>query len=63
MRTATVIGRGVLCRRGRAASAHAATQLATQLLAAVLRVDVLIREPPSVVGIKPRVAGVPSFFS
>ena len=49
--------------RAGAASARDATQLATQLLAAVLRVDVLIREPPSVVGIKPRVARVPSSFS
>ena len=34
---------GVLCRRGRAASARDATRLATQLLAAVPRADVLIQ--------------------
>ena len=42
--TATVVGQGgVLCRRGRAASARDATRLATQLLAAVPRADVLIQ--------------------
>ena len=54
---------GVLCRRGRAASARDATHLATQLLAAVPRADVLIREPPSVVWIKPRVVGIFPFCS
>jgi hypothetical protein len=59
---AAVFGRGgVLCRRGRAASARDATQLATQLLAAVLRADVLIRIAGAVAWIKPRVAG--TFFS
>ena len=52
---------GVLCRRGRAASARNATQLATQLLAAVLRADGLIHIPCSAAWIKPRTAGV--FFS
>ena len=57
-----MIGRGgVLCRRGRTASARDATQLATQLLAAVLRVDILIRIASAVVWIKPRSAG--TFFS
>ena len=53
---------GVLCRRGRAASARDATQLATQLLAAVLRADVLIRIAGAVAWIKPRVAGTFLFF-
>jgi hypothetical protein len=53
---------GVLCRRGRAASARDATQLATQLLAAVLRADGLIHIPCSAAWIKPQTAGVFLFF-
>ena len=53
----------MLCRRGRAAASGAATRLATQLLAVVPRLDVLIRITHSVAWIKPRVAGVFPFFS
>ena len=53
----------MLCRRSRAAAPNAATRLATQLLAAVPRADVLIRKPPSVVWIKPRVVGIFPFCS
>ena len=44
--------------RAGAASARDATQLATQLLAAVLRADGLIHIPCSAAWIKPRTAGV-----
>jgi len=53
--------RGVLCRRGRAAASGAATRLATQLLAAVPRSDVLIRCQYNAARIKPR-ATVENFF-
>ena len=49
-------GRGVLCRRGRAASARDATRLATQLLPALPRADVLIHCRFNDVRIKPRAA-------
>ena len=53
---------GVLCRRGRAAASSVATHLATQLLAAVPRPDVLIRCQFNAARIKPR-AAVENFFS
>ena len=58
---ATVLSRGVLCRRSRAAFVRAATRLATQLLAAVPRPDVLIRCQFNAARIKPR-AAVENFF-
>ena len=53
---------GVLCRRGRATASSVAAQLATQLLAAVLHPDVLIRCQFNAARIKPR-AAVENFFS
>ena len=53
---------GVLCRRGRAAASSVATRLATQLLAAVPRPNVLIRCQFNAARIKPR-AAVENFFS
>ena len=52
----------MLCRQGRAAFARDATRLATQLLAAVPRPNVLIRCQFNAARIKPR-AAVENFFS